>query len=110
MFVRGKYLKSEIKIFKTKKNSDPLPEFRSEIHLLQHSIEKVPVNPVKRFSLSRLIIAKGRFLALQYSIRSLIRYRFEKIDLPGTPQVWSSCRTEDKTLCNQAARALVLIL
>ena len=32
-------------------NSNPLPEFRSEIHLLQHSIEEVPVNPVKHFLL-----------------------------------------------------------
>ena len=62
------------------------------------------------FSWSRLIIARGTFLELQYSIRSLTRFRFEKIDLPGTPQVWSSCKTEDKTFCNQAARALVLIL
>ena len=30
------------------------------------------------FSWSRLIIARGRFLELQYSIRSLTRFRFEK--------------------------------
>ena len=62
------------------------------------------------FSWSRLIIARGRFLELHYSIRYLTRFRFEKIDLPGTPQVWSSCKAEDKTFCNQAARALVPIL
>ena len=62
------------------------------------------------FSWFRLIIARGRFLELQYSIRSLMRFRLEKIDLPGTPQVWSLCKTEDKTFCNQAARALVPIL
>ena len=32
-------------------NSYPLPEFRSEIHLLQHSIKEVPVDSVKCFFL-----------------------------------------------------------
>ena len=62
------------------------------------------------FSWSRPMIARGRFLELQYSIRSLTRFRYEKIDLLGTPQVWSSCKTEDKTFCDQAARTMVPIL
>ena len=86
---------------------DPFLEFGSEIHSYNTRLRKLQFSLSSAFSWSILIIARGSFLKLQYSIRSLTRFRFEKIDLPGTPQVWSSCQKEDKTLCNRAGRALV---